>query len=78
MKEQVGPTHVTRHWDSCLGCKFHLARMVKSGRCPEYEHFCQHEKAKTVGVPSIEVPGKGIFIGDTDDTPLWCPEKRSS
>lgn len=43
MKERVGPSlwH-GREINSCVRCKFLRCKLVKSGRHPDYEHFCMH------------------------------------
>jgi hypothetical protein len=72
---QLGPTKVTRAWESCLGCTMHVQRMLKSGRDPEFEHFCKHPLVSTVNAAIVEVTGFGNYIGESDDTPAWCPVK---
>lgn len=71
MDQREGPTRYTPPTRlTCCGCKHHKEQMVKSGLNPVYRSYCMHPKrwgdAPTMGDIERE-------IGDTDDTPHWCP-----
>lgn len=68
--------------NSCGLCKWHTQRMLRSGRDPIYEHFCQHnDAARTIdnNTPKsdlqilLNLEERGVYIGKTSDTPSWCP-----
>lgn len=76
MSEHVGPTAFTlpRHQKSCVLCKYHDQQMVRSGLNPVYRHYCTHPNAKPINEhPIMLTYTPERYIGQSSDTPQWCP-----
>lgn len=55
-------------------CKYHTQKMMRSGREPIYHHYCEHPDKWNENFNSdFMETNKGTFIGETSDTPHWCP-----
>lgn len=52
-------------YNTCLGCRWLVRRMVASGRDPIYDHLCTHTRSG--GLLGSR------HIGRDDKTPDWCP-----
>lgn len=72
MSAHEGPTKLQFSYQSCSGCKWHEQKMMKSGRDPEYWHYCQHPDTKFRDF-IIQGEPDGCYIGKDDHTPPWCP-----
>lgn len=56
----------------CADCEFHKSQMVRSGRHPQYLHYCQHPKFENLRGFAGIIPA-GELIGGRDIVPQWCP-----
>lgn len=67
MNERLGPhVNLVKNILTCLGCKHLYSVLINTGKYPQYEMYCDHEKADScVG---------GWLGGEGDvETPKWCP-----
>lgn len=62
--------------DSCICCKWLHRRMIKSGRNPIYDNYCNEPSKRDRFYQYSNVPGE--WIGEEAKTPKWCPLKRKS
>ena len=70
LKTRIGPSLHSIRYQSCVGCKYHLSRIVRTGRNPQYSHDCDHPD---VSERYAGIAGTARYIGTTDQTPNWCP-----
>lgn len=62
--EMMSPTKIETKIEYCYPCKYHIRRMVRSGRPALYEAKCTHPDVST---------GYGRNIHDSERRPSWCP-----
>lgn len=77
--EQVGPRAFQAYgYQSCMGCRYHDQRMIKSGLHPLYWHYCLHPSNPKMLMEGNMFGEKGRLIGSNHVTPMWCEALKSS
>lgn len=67
-----GPQVIASQHQTCSLCKYHDQRMYKSGRNPEYDHYCKHLDSPRSRL-AFWLESGTAWIGKSDTTPKWCP-----